>query len=155
MPGFLDLPAPVIEQLAKVRLDECIAYYSELSKDECPKRFCFWVLRDLGHRGVYAAAWGARHSVLPDELYSVARLGDAEWCRVILAQHEHSLWSKNFALHRAAAYGQTEVAALFLQHGAEPFSHGLGAHAIEIAERHGHTATAAMLRAHVESPQID
>ena len=58
MPDFLDLPAPVIEQIAKVRLDEGIDF-----EEECPKRFCFWVLREVGHRGVYAAAWEARHSV--------------------------------------------------------------------------------------------
>ena len=57
MPNFLDLPAPVIEQLAKVRLDEDIHYYDEYSQRFRPKRFCFWVLRDLGHPGVHAAAW--------------------------------------------------------------------------------------------------
>ena len=61
MPDFLDLPAPVIEQLAKVRLDEDIDYYSVSWLNLPKKSFCFWVLLDLGHRGVFAAAWEARH----------------------------------------------------------------------------------------------
>ena len=115
MPSFLDLPAPVIEQIAKVRLDEDIYY---LLGGFWPKRFCFWALREVGHRGVHTAAWGARHSVVKAELKNVAWIGDTEWCAAMLARREYSEAEMAEALDRAARSGQVRVGALLLRHGA-------------------------------------
>ena len=79
--SLLSLSASTIEQLAKVRLDEPIAGYSRHAPR---KTSVFWILRELGHPGLSAAAWQARHSVLKPTLGNVALLGDAEWCRVMV-----------------------------------------------------------------------
>ena len=77
---LLSLSASTIERLAMVRLDEPYA------NDHAArgKTFVFWVLRELGHPGLSAAAWDARHSVLKPTLPNVARFGDTEWCRVMV-----------------------------------------------------------------------
>ena len=75
---LLDLSASIIERLAMVRLDEP---YKRTAKG---KTFVFWILRELGHPGLWAVAWQVRHSVLLPTLGNVARLGDAEWCRVMV-----------------------------------------------------------------------
>ena len=115
---LLDLPTGVIEQLAKVRLDAPIA---EVSYYE-PKMYVFWILREIGHPGLYSAAWDARHSVLKPTLPNVARLGDAEWCRVMVeggadvdAENDDGLT----ALGMAAEYGHTETMRLLVQLGAD------------------------------------
>ena len=115
MPGLLDLAAPVIEQLAKVRLDEPIkcVYMNR------PKHYCFWVLREVGHRGLAAAAWQARHAVVDNHIVSAVQLGDTEWCRVMLEQNEYSAEEMGCALWVAASQGHTAVMSLLLQHGAD------------------------------------
>ena len=78
---LLNLSASTIERLAMVRLDEPIAGYPRYRP---PKTFVFWILRASGHRGLHTVAWEARHSVLLPTLHNVARVGDADWCRVIV-----------------------------------------------------------------------
>ena len=143
MPGLLDLPAPVIEQIAKVRLDERIDYYVLMSKERCPKHYCFWVLRDLGHRGVHAAAWGARHSVVKADLWNVAKLGDTEWCRVLLASGADVHERDDRALAAASANGHTATVKLLLASGAAVNSRNDGA--LRLASDYGHTATVKLL----------
>ena len=147
MPNFLDLPAPVIEQLAKVRLDEDIDYWAdgELEGEQPRKRFCFWLLRAVGHRGVHAGAWGARHAVVRAELETVAVLGDTEWCCVLLAQREHSEWHKNVALVAACVAGHTEVAGVLIDHGAQAGMEDGQASPLGAACSEGHTETARFL----------
>ena len=79
--SLLALPVGVIEQLAKVRLDEPIAGYHPAAPR---KTYVFWVLRELGHPGLGAGAWEARHSVLKPTLANVAKMGDTDWCRVMV-----------------------------------------------------------------------
>ena len=141
MPELLSLPAHVIEQLAKVRLDEPIDYYTRDSRETHSKSYCFWVLRDLGHSGLYAAAWEARHAVVKGTLRNVARLGDAEWCHFFLAQRQHSPSEKVEALRMAALFGQTAVAAMLVdEHGAS-----VAGEALYAACDYGHVETARFL----------
>ena len=146
---LLDLPTGVIEQLAKVRLDEEIAEDSVFSK---PKTYVFWILRRLGHRGLYAAAWDARHSVVKPTLRNVAILGDAEWCRVMLegrADVEGEDWDGRRAIHWAAKFGHNDTVAVLLEHGADVNAVGDGGWtALGLANNSGHADTAALLREH-------
>ena len=102
-----------------VRLDEEIAWFDEYAP---PKTFVFWILRESGHRGLHNVAWGARHSVLLPTLQNVARLGDAEWCRVMVEggadvdTEDDDGWT---ALGMAAEYGHTDTMRLLVQLGAD------------------------------------
>ena len=144
MPDLLDLPQPVIEQIAKVRIDKPFYWYME---DAPKKRYAFWVLRRLCW-ATRLAAWPARHAVVKAELGSVAIVCDAEWCRVILAQREHRQRETDSALILASSHDHMRVAELLLAHGAG--TRGARS-AMLMAESWGHSAIAAMLRAHVES----
>ena len=115
---LLSLSAQTIERLAMVRLDEEIAGFDEGAP---PKTFVFWILRASGHRGLHNAAWGARHSVLLPTLHNVARLGDAEWCGVMVeggadvdAEDDYG-WT---ALGVASDFGHTDTTRLLVQLGA-------------------------------------
>ena len=115
----MSLSAVTIERLAMVRLDEEIAGFNDGAP---PKTFVFWILRGSGHRGLHNVAWEARHSVLLPTLQNVARLGDAEWCRVMVeggadvdAENDDGLT----ALGMAAEYGHTETMRLLVQLGAD------------------------------------
>ena len=143
---LLDLPTGVIEQLAKVRLDAPIA------AEDSAKTYVFWILRRLGHRGLYAAAWDARHSVLKPTLRNVAILGDAEWCRVMLeggadveGKNRHG-WR---AIHNAAINRHNDTVAVLLEHGADVNAVDYGGFtALAFATHYGHADTAALLREH-------
>ena len=145
---LLDLPTGVIEQLAKVRLDAPIAEDSTRRR----KTYVFWILRKIGHPGLYAAAWDARHSVVKPTLHNVARLGDAEWCRVMLeggADVEGKDGSGFRAIHRAALYGHNDTVAVLLEHGADVNAeYGDGFTPLRLATLYGHADTAALLREH-------
>ena len=142
---LLDLPTGVIEQLAKVRLDAPIAAHRR-------KTYVFWILRRLGHRGLYAAAWDARHSVVKPTLPNVAVLGDAEWCRVMLeggadvkGRDRHG-WR---AIHHAARLGHIDTVAVLLEHGADVNAVDNGGFtALRLATYSGYADTAALLREH-------
>ena len=141
---LLDLPTGVIEQLAKVRLDAPIA-------GDSSKTYVFWILRRLGHRGLYAAAWDARHSVLKPTLPNVAILGDAEWCHVMLeggADVEGEDWHGMSAIYMAATYGHKDTVAVLLEHGADVNVFGYGFTALDRATVYDHADTAALLREH-------
>ena len=144
---LLDLPTGVIEQLAKVRLDAEIGEYPSSR----PKTYVFWILRRLGHRGLYAAAWDARHSVLKPTLPNVATLGDAEWCRVMLeggADVESNRYGWR-AIHRASRFGHKDTVAVLLEHGADVNAvSGGGWSALRLATSNGQADTAALLREH-------
>ena len=116
---FLDLPTGVVERLAMVRLDERIAGYPI---DRPRKTFVFWILRESGHRGLHTVAWEARHSVLLPTLQNVAKMGDAEWCRV-MGQGGAAVDGLNndgrTALTWAASNGHIETAQLLVQLGAD------------------------------------
>ena len=106
---LLSLSASTIERLAMVRLDEPIAGDPRFRPR---KTFVFWVLRELGHPGLSAAAWDARHSVLKATLPNVARYGDTEWCRVMVegrAAVDENDRRGNTALMWAARCGHTET----------------------------------------------
>ena len=143
---LLDLPVPVIEQLARVRLDEPISGFMQTAPR---KTFVFWILRELGHPGLYATAWYARHSVLNPTLPNLAWMGDAEWCRVLLeggADVEAEGRGGNRALHIAAMNGHTAALELLLQRGADIGAiDGLGNLAHHHAANNGHTAALALL----------
>ena len=116
---LLSLSAGTIERLAMVRLDAPIAGFSWHAP---PKTFVFWALRSSGNRGLHNVAWEARHSVLLPTLHNAARLGDAEWCRVMVeggadmdAKDDRG-WT---ALGWAADYGHTETMRLLVQLGAD------------------------------------
>ena len=145
---LLDLPTGVIEQLAKVRLDAPIAGDSVLMR----KTYVFWILRRLGHRGLYAAAWDARHSVVKPTLPSVAVLGDAEWCGVMLeggADVEGMDWTGRRAIHYAALLGHKDTVAVLLEHGADVNADDGGAFTVlRYATFNDHPDTAALLREH-------
>ena len=144
---LLDLPTGVIEQLAKMRLDADIAGDSAYRR----KTYVFWILRRLGHRGLYAAAWDARHSVLKPTLPNVAILGDAEWCRVMLewgADVEGKNWFGARAIHWAAQLGHKDTVAVLLEHGADVNSVSGHWTALRCATSNGHADTAALLREH-------
>ena len=144
----LDLPTGVIEQLAKVRLDKKIAGYWTAR----PKTYVFWILRRLGHRGLYAAAWDARHSVVKPTLPNVAVLGDAEWCRVMLeggADVEGKGRIRMRAIHIAAVLGHNDTVAVLLEHGADVNAvYGGRWTALRYATNNGYADTAALLREH-------
>ena len=114
---LLSLSMGTIERLAMVRLDEPIA---ELSS-RAPKTAVFWILREVGHRGVSLGAWGARHSALEPTLRNAAILGDAEWCRVMVeggaAVSGHDLNGRT-ALMRAAEFGHGDTVRLLVALGA-------------------------------------
>ena len=79
---LLSLPPAVIEQIARVRLDTpIVGSFPGLPR----KTYAFWILLGIGHPGLKAAAWDARHSVVRPTLRNVALLGDEEWCHVMLA----------------------------------------------------------------------
>ena len=138
MPSFLDLPAYVIEQIAKVRAgDEPNAFGYR-------KSFCFWALRSVGHRGVHTAAFRARHAVVRPDLDSAAALGDVVWCRVLLAQSEHREVRKDRALHIAAVLGHLAVAVLLVEHGTHVPT-GRVATILQQTCVNGHIATARFL----------
>ena len=145
---LLDLPTGVIEQLAKVRLDAPIA---EVSYYE-PKMYVFWILREIGHPGLYSAAWDARHSVLKPTLPNVARLGDAEWCRVMLEGGADVEGTDRYgmrAIHWAARFGHKDTVAVLLEHGADVEGKDMdGRRAIHWAAIDGHKDTAAVLLEH-------
>ena len=145
---LLDLPTRVIEQLAKVRLDAQIADHNSSRR----KTYVFWILRRLGHRGLYAAAWDARHSVLKPTLPNVATLGDAEWCRVMLeggADVEDEDGYGWRAIHWAASLGHNDTVAVLLEHGADVNAvDRAGWTALRWATYSGHADTAALLREH-------
>ena len=144
----LDLPAGVIEQLAKVRLDAPIAGHPFYPR----KTYVFWILRELGHPGLYAAAWNARHSVAKPTLPGVAALGDAEWCRYMLeggADVEGKNWFGRRAIHAAARLGHNYTVAVLLEHGVDVNAvYGGSWTALHLATRHGYPDTAALLREH-------
>ena len=146
---LLDLPTGVIEQLAKVRLDAPIAEDSIFYK---PKTYVFWILRKIGHRGLSAAAWDARHSVVKPTLDNVAILGDAEWCRVMLeggADVEGTDRNGMRAIHWAASYGHKDTVAVLLEHGADvEGTDEYGMRAIHNAAMYGHNDTVAVLLEH-------
>ena len=143
---LLDLPTGVIEQLAKVRLDAQIT--GEPSHK--PKTYVFWILRRLGHRGLYAAAWDARHSVLKPTLHNVATLGDAEWCRVMLEGGADLEGEDRFgyrAIHIAAVFEHNDTVVVLLEHGADVNAEdGVGYTALRLAT--GNPDTEALLREH-------
>ena len=115
---LLSLSASTIERLAMVRLDEPYAYDHAARG----KRFVFWVLRELGHPGLSAAAWDARHSVLKPTLPNVARLGDTEWCRIMVeggAAVDAKDHRGTTALMWAAQSGHTETVQVLEELGAE------------------------------------
>ena len=113
---LVQLPAPVIEQIAKVRLDEDI-HRDFGSKNK--KRFAFWILRGLNNRAVAAAAWEARHSVVKAGVNNVTTVGDVEWCAALLAR-PHSDRDKNRGLWEALrAPLHREMAVLLLKNGAD------------------------------------
>ena len=144
---LLDLPTGVIEQLAKVRLDAHIAGYLTFK----PKTYVFWILRRLGHPGLYAAAWDARHSVLKPTLRNVALLGDAEWCRVMLeggADVEGKDGYGRRAIHWAAMFGYNDTVAVLLEHGADVNAVSAGWTVLRFATANRHADTAALLREH-------
>ena len=145
---LLDLPTGVIEQLAKVRLDVPIALDSTYE----PKTYVFWILREIGHRGLYAAAWDARHSVVKPTLVNVAHLGDTEWCRVML-EHGADADGKDMdgwrAIHNAARLGHNDTVAVLLEHGADVNAVSrYGGTALWFATDCGYADTAALLREH-------
>ena len=116
---MLSLSAQTIERLAMVRLDAPIAGFNRRAP---PKTYVFWILRASGHRGLHTAAWGARHSVLRRTLQNVARLGDAEWCRVMVergadvdARDDDGLT----AFQVAAECGHADTMRLLVQLGAD------------------------------------
>ena len=145
---LLDLPTGAIEQLAKVRLDAKIAedsYYTS-------HYYVFWILRRLGHPGLYAAAWDARHSVLNPTLHNAAALGDAEWCHVMLeggADVEGKDRIGMRAIHWAARLGQNDTVAVLLEHGADVNAEDeVDKTALRYATLNSHADTAALLREH-------
>ena len=101
-----------------VRLDE--PYASDHAARG--KTFVFWILRELGHPGLSAAAWDARHSVLKPTLPNVARLGDTEWCRVMV-EGGAAVDAKDHrgmtALIWAARSGHTETVQVLAELGAD------------------------------------
>ena len=102
-----------------VRLDEPIAGYSTYPS---PKTFVFWILRGSGHRGLHTVAWDARHSVLKPTLFNVAKMGDAEWCRVMVeggADVDGLNTGERAALIWAASNGHIETVQLLVQLGAD------------------------------------
>ena len=150
---LLDLPTGVIEQLAKVRLDAPIAGdLTDDDDDDRPKTYVFWILREIGHRGLYAAAWDARHSVLKPTLRNVAILGDAEWCRVMLergADVEGKDQVGRRAIDLAASLGHKDTVAVLLEHGADvEGENSYGMRAIHFAAIYGHRDTVAVLLEH-------
>ena len=105
-----------------VRLDAPIAGFDEDDEDAPPKTFVFWILRASGHRGLHTVAWEARHSVLLPTLHNVARLGDAEWCRVMVeggADVDAKDGNHVTALGVAAEYGHTDTIRILVQLGAD------------------------------------
>ena len=145
---LLNLPTGVIEQLAKVRLDARIAGEPSYR----PKTYVFWILRRLGHRGLYAASWDARHSVVKPTLPNVAILGDAEWCRVMLeggADVEGEGRIGRRAIHDAAFLGHKDTVAVLLEHGADVNAEDVFyVTPLRLATINGHADTAALLREH-------
>ena len=116
---FLDLPTGVVERLAMVRLDEQIVGYP-INRPR--KTFVFWILRRSGHRGLYTVAWEARHSVLKPTLPNVAKMGDAEWCGVMVeggAAVDGLNHAGRTALTWAASNGHIETVQLLVQLGAD------------------------------------
>ena len=112
---LLSLSASTIERLAMVRLDEPYTY-------DLGRTFVFWILRELGHPGLSAAAWDARHSVLKPTLPNVAQLGDAEWCRVMVeggAAVDAQSRLGMTALTWAARSGQMETVQVLAELGAD------------------------------------
>ena len=99
MPDLLDLPASVIEQIAKVRLDDGWS--------------AWWAVRALC-RATRAASWGARHAVLRPTVENAALVGDAEWCRVLLAGGRTDAFE---ALLHAVKTGHADAARVVLAHG--------------------------------------
>ena len=133
-----------------MRLDELIAYPGD-STLQPRKTYVFWILRRLGHRGLYAAAWDARHSVVKPTLRNVAILGDAEWCHVMLEGGADVEGEGRFtyrAIHMAARLGHSDTVAVLLEHGADVNAVGGGWTALRCATYHGHADTAALLREH-------
>ena len=139
---LLNLPTGAIEQLAKMRLDAPIAGHHS----EAPRK-----PYELGHRGLYAAAWDTRHSVVKPTLHNVAALGDAEWCRVMLeggADVEGKNWFGARAIHTAAHLGHKDTVAVLLEHGADVTAVSGRWTALRWATNSGHADTAALLREH-------
>ena len=115
---LLSLSAVTIERLAMVRLDEEIAGFNDGAP---PKTFVFWILRGSGHRGLHNVAWEARHSVLLPTLHNVARLGDADWCRVMVeGGADVDAEDRGFTAFRVAAdYGHMDTVQLLADLGAD------------------------------------
>ena len=137
MPDLLDLPQPVIEQIAKVRIDKPFYWYME---DAPKKRYAFWVLRRLCW-ATRLAAWPARHAVVKAELGNVARLGDAEWCRVLLdaGASVNDIYGGAGGLYKAAMSGHTAVVVTLVEAGANV--HARNDIALRFAAMYGYTAT--------------
>ena len=105
-----------------VRLDAPIAGFDEDDEDAPPKTFVFWILRASGHRGLHTVAWEARHSVLLPTLHNVARLGDAEWCRVMVERGAVVDAEADYgftAFRMAVQFGHTDTMRLLVQLGAD------------------------------------
>ena len=143
MPDLLDLPAGVVERLAMVALDarEWVgerAHEADAAHVDRRKAFVFFKLRLLGHPGLSACAYAARHAVLRPTLLNAATVGDTEWARLLLASagrrrfsapllsaptHEAGVSAKKlkeWALHRSIVNSHAEVASLLLDAGADP-----------------------------------
>ena len=102
-----------------VRLDEPIAAYGTYQKR---KTFVFWILRGSGHRGLHNVSWEARHSVLKPTLPNVAKMGDAEWCRVMVeggAAVDGLDHDGRTALTCAAFHAQNDTVQLLADLGAD------------------------------------
>ena len=137
MPDFLDLPGAVVERLALVRQAEPVPYIAAERYPMRRKHYMFWVLREVGHAGVAAAAWRARHRVVRATLRSVAVVGDTEWCAAILKAGVDQR-RLNDALCSAASHGHAATAALLLRWGARPDANSRAP--FRAAAEHGHAA---------------
>ena len=140
MPGFLDLPAAIVEQIAKVKLDHDIWPIRFIYR---PKTYAFWILRELNHTGIASAVFQARHYTVAPKLENVARIGDLEWCHVLLDAHEHSQFQLDRALEDAAGFGHLEVVQLLHEAGAN--ARGNNDLPLRAAAQHGQVPVVRML----------
>ena len=68
---------------------------------------------------MHAAAWATRHSVVTPDLANAAKLGDTEWCRVLLDAGADVHDSYDETLRLADGYGHTETVKLLIERGAD------------------------------------
>ena len=72
--------------------------------------------------GLYTVAWEARHSALRPTLPNVAKVGDAEWCRVMVeggSAVDGLDTGRRTALICAALSGHNDTVQLLVQLGAD------------------------------------